>query len=136
MWAHRVLTPEEVVHAPPGNTLRRAWSGTGDTWLWQPPDDRAASDHFLNHGCDANVWMADEVTLVARRLVAAGEELTADYALWELDREWVSPFRCRCGAPECRGVITGRDWEDPELQRRYAAHFHPVLNARIGAPVR
>lgn len=79
---------------------------------------------------------ADEVTLVARRLVAAGEELTADYALWELDPEWVSPFRCRCGAAECRGVITGRDWEDPELQRRYAAHFHPVLNARIGAPLR
>jgi uncharacterized protein len=33
----------------------------------------------LNHSCDSNLWMADEVTLVARRDIAEGEELTVDY---------------------------------------------------------
>jgi hypothetical protein len=34
--------------------------------------------------------MTDEVTLVARREIAADEELTADYALWEMDPGWIS----------------------------------------------
>ena len=32
----------------------------------------------LNHACDSNLWMADDVTLIARRNIAAGEELTAE----------------------------------------------------------
>jgi hypothetical protein len=37
------------------------------------------------------------VTLVARRGVAPAEELTIDYALFELDLAWKSRWRCRCG---------------------------------------
>ena len=91
------------------------------------------AEHFLNHSCEPNVWMTDEVTLVARHGIAPGEELTADYALWESDPGWVSPFRCRCGASTCRGVITGRDWQSRELQQRYGGHFHPKLRARMAA---
>lgn len=36
----------------------------------------------LNHACDSNLWMADEVTLIARRHIVSGEELTVDYALF------------------------------------------------------
>jgi hypothetical protein len=36
----------------------------------------------MNHSCDANLWMGDEVTVVARCDIAAGEELTQDYALY------------------------------------------------------
>src|SRR5262249_47384521 len=39
--------------------------------------------HYLNHSCDPNVWMVDEVTLAARRDIAKDEELVADYAMWE-----------------------------------------------------
>jgi SET domain-containing protein len=34
-----------------------------------------------NHSCDPNLWMDDAVTVVARRQIAPGEELTVDYAL-------------------------------------------------------
>src|SRR5829696_2388454 len=40
-------------------------------------------DYFLNHSCDPNVWMDDEVTMVARRPIAASEEILIDYALVE-----------------------------------------------------
>jgi hypothetical protein len=36
-------------------------------------------------------------------------------------------FECLCGSVECRGVVTGRDWQLPELQTRYAGWFSPYL---------
>ena len=95
--------------------------------------DECRAEHFLNHSCDPNVWMSNEVTLVTRRDIARNEELMSDYALWELDPAWVSRFRCRCGSSMCRGVVTGRDWQSLDLQRRYGAHFHPLLMSRIAA---
>jgi hypothetical protein len=41
----------------------------------------------LNGSCDSNLWMADEVTLAARRDIAAGEELTVDNALFTVQPE-------------------------------------------------
>jgi SET domain-containing protein len=85
----------------------------------------------LNHSCDSNLWMADEVTLVAPRAIAAGEELTVDYALFTAQEDWRLDQPCRCGSPLCRRTITGADWRLPEVQRRYYPHFTPFLNARI-----
>ncbi len=45
------------------------------------PEVTGARRGSLNHSCDSNLWMADEATVVARRDIAAGEELTLDYAL-------------------------------------------------------
>src|SRR5579872_7178209 len=41
--------------------------------------------YFINHSCNPNVWMKDAFTLIARREIQQGEELTADYAMWEAD---------------------------------------------------
>ncbi len=92
--------------------------------------DEDLSD-FMNHSCDPNVWMKDEVTLVARRDIPPGEELTADYAMWKDDEDSVVTWTCRCGSPLCRHRITGRDWRLSELQQRYDEHFSPFLNERI-----
>ncbi|HJS77364.1 MAG TPA: hypothetical protein VJ778_08145, partial [Burkholderiales bacterium] len=78
-----------------------------------------------------NVWLADEVTLVARRAIARAQELTIDYALFELDPAWSSRWQCRCRAASCRGSITGRDFKLEDLQARYTQHFHPEVLRRI-----
>jgi uncharacterized protein len=84
----------------------------------------------MNHSCDANLWMRDEVTVVARRDIAAGEELTQDYALYTASPTWtLQP--CCCGMPVCRHVITGNDWQRSDVQERYRDHFSPFLNERI-----
>ena len=127
IWEHCVLSAKDLAAAPPG----QSWPRPDGSYVWLPPKNLEAEEHFLNHSCDPNLWMANEVTLIAKRPVLAGEELTADYALWEFDPDWVSSFRCVCRASRCRGVITGRDWECSELQQRYAGHFHPLLNSRI-----
>jgi hypothetical protein len=95
-----------------------------------------AADHpadALNHSCDPTLWLADAVTLVARRDIAAGEELTGDYATWEADEGYVADWPCRCGSPLCRRRITGRDWRRPDLRARYGDHISPFLARRMAA---
>lgn len=87
--------------------------------------------YFINHSCLPNLWMVDAFTLVARGQIAAGEELVADYVLWEADERFVARWSCRCGASICRKTVTGADWRLPEIRQRYAGHFSPLLNKRI-----
>lgn len=84
---------------------------------------------FGNHSCDPNLWWADALTLVARRDIGLGEELTNDYAT----STGLSDFRmpCACGTENCRGVITGEDWRLETLQREYLDHWTPVLLKRL-----
>lgn len=93
-------------------------------------DDRG---DFINHSCDPNVWMGDEVTSIARRDIALGDELTMDYAMIVEHDDWVHPWECRCGSPLCRGRITGSDWKLGDLSDRYAGRFSPFINRRIEA---
>lgn len=57
-----------------------------------------------NHSCDPNTAY-DGLDVIATRAIAAGEELTLDYATF-LD-DTAAPFECSCGAPQCRGRIVG-----------------------------
>ena len=85
----------------------------------------------FNHSCDSNGWMADAVTVVARRDIRAGEEVTVDYALQTAQPVPLLEVPCACGAANCRGTITGDDWRLPSVQARYAGHFAPFINRRI-----
>ncbi|VTR98689.1 nuclear protein set : Nuclear protein SET OS=Pedosphaera parvula (strain Ellin514) GN=Cflav_PD1759 PE=4 SV=1: SET [Gemmata massiliana] len=86
---------------------------------------------FLNHSCEPNVGVQGQIAFVAMRDVAAGEELTLDYATIDHDAE---PMPCRCGASTCRRLVTGRDWQLPALQRKYEGYFawHLQRRMRIG----
>jgi hypothetical protein len=75
--------------------------------------------------------MSDEVTIIARRAIDAGEELTLDYALTTTEPGWALDQPCQCGSPLCRGMVTGNDWRLPDMQARYAGHFVPYINDRI-----
>jgi hypothetical protein len=99
-------------------------------YLADPAGEPVADEYSLNHSCDSNLWMVDGFTLSARRAIPAGEELTADYALWLYEQDWLLE-PCKCGSPVCRGKVTDRDWMLPELQARYTGHFSPYLNRLI-----
>jgi uncharacterized protein len=59
----------------------------------------------VNHSCEPNVGMGGNVVLVSMRDIAAGEELTIDYALFLADPGFA--MDCRCRTPACRGVVRG-----------------------------
>ncbi|MFT3682382.1 MAG: SET domain-containing protein-lysine N-methyltransferase [Ferruginibacter sp.] len=69
--------------------------------LW---DNNPAGWAPQNHSCSPNTAYKG-LNVIAIRPVAKGEELTLDYASF-LD-EHMEPFNCRCGAPNCRGMVTG-----------------------------
>lgn len=87
--------------------------------------------YFINHSCDPNAWMVDAFTHVARRNIKKGEEITTDYALMEADENFIAKWECKCGSHLCRHKFTGKDWKQPELQKRYKGHFSPLINKRI-----
>jgi hypothetical protein len=53
-----------------------------------------------------------------------------DGKAYEVYANSFQPMRCSCGAPQCRGLITGDDWRSPAVQRRYAGFFR-YIDARI-----
>jgi hypothetical protein len=89
----------------------------------------AAALGTLNHSCDPNLVWADDTSLVTLRDVAAGEELTVDYATAIDDPDFA--LFCHCETYRCRQVIEGTDWRIPQLQQRYAGHWHPVIQRLI-----
>jgi uncharacterized protein len=74
---------------------------------------------WINHSCDPNceVWLIesddgnpkhDRLVIQAMRPIRAGEELTYDYGIpadEPLTEEVRARWACRCGAPNCRGVM-------------------------------
>ena len=102
-----------------------------DEDLFSVEDRGETSGYFINHSCEPNLWMKGAYALVAMRNVKKGEELTADYVIWEADEDYVSKWDCNCGSTKCRRRITGKDWRLPELQERYKGRFSPLINKRI-----
>jgi uncharacterized protein len=85
----------------------------------------------LNHSCDPSLWWLDESTLVARRDLAGGDELTLDYATSPIPADFV--MACHCETYRCRQLIAGDDWQIPQLQQRYAGHWAPSRQQLIDA---
>jgi SET domain-containing protein len=93
-------------------------------------DERELSMLYSNHSCDPNLGMRGEITFVAMRDIRAGEELTHDWAMTDDDDYSIE---CNCGAPNCRKNLTGKDWQRPEVQKRYAGYFSAYLARKIAA---
>ena len=73
---------------------------------------------FINHCCDPNCEtdeFDEHIWIIATRDIAAGEELTYDYNLYDGDDG--DEAICRCGAKECRGSMYGEE----ELEKRAKA---------------
>lgn len=116
--------------------MRSIWQvGEGVYLALREDDPEPSLDENLNHSCDANAWLDDEVTLTARRDIEAGEEITLDQGTWNFDEDdyvW-DQDHCTCGAVHCRKRLTENDWQLPDVQERYRGHFHPFVLRMIGA---
>src|SRR6266481_2274214 len=91
-------------------------------------EEREGSMLYSNHSCNANLGIRGEITFVAMRDIRAGEELTHDWVTTDDDNY---SMKCKCGALNCRGTLTGKDWQRPKLQKRYAGYFSAYLAKKI-----
>lgn len=128
MFAKAPIKKGEIVYMKGGHILSRKemfTSGVINSYLPISDDYVIAAknveeEEFIklhnNHSCNPNCGMDGEITFVAMRDIAMGEELTVDYAF--IDNEDYSE-KCHCGSPNCRHIITGYDWKRPEVQKKY-----------------
>ena len=65
---------------------------------------------------------------VALRDIEAGEDLTHDWAMMDNDVGWME---CRCGAPDCRQIVTWQDWRRSDLQAKYRGYFSWYLAEKM-----
>jgi SET domain-containing protein len=91
-------------------------------------DEREGSMLYSNHSCDANLGVCGNIVFVAARDIDAGEELTHDWCMTDDDNYSVE---CKCGSPNCRKILTGKDWKKPELQKKYAGYFSWYLERKM-----
>lgn len=108
---------------------RYAWPVSDNVFqLW---NENPENWRPINHSCDPNTWL-EGLDLVARRDIAAGEELTVDYATF--CGPSMTPFECSCGAVECRTEIRGTDYQLPEIAIRYGDHISDFIRqaSRLG----
>jgi len=80
---------------------------------------------YVNHSCDPNAGLANDRTLVAIRDIPLGDEIFVDYGTFETVEGW--EMQCSCGTSLCRGRVTGKDHENPELRARLGKWFSPYL---------
>ncbi len=77
----------------------------------------------LNHSCDPNLWWDGDETLVAKRDIQPGEEITYDYSSSDVDPETFPGFECNCKAANCRGFVSYKDSLDSTFQKKYQGHL-------------
>lgn len=92
------------------------------------PEEEEDIKLYNNHSCDPNCGMRGEITFVALRNIKVDEELTIDYAF--IDNEDYS-FVCHCGSSNCRKKVTGFDWKNEDLQKKYYPYFAEYLKEKI-----
>jgi hypothetical protein len=114
----REITPESPIREDLGERVDHCSYPDGKVVLFGFPD------RHLNHSCDPNAWElyeGDSSWLVARREIAAGEEITCDY---NINIAEGTAWPCRCGAARCRGEVVGGFFRLPTARQR---EYRPFL---------
>ena len=144
LFAKHAIARGEIVAVKGGHVLTRAeWTelerslGPAEIQISEDlviapvgAEERPGAMLYSNHSCDPNIAIQGQIVLVAMRNIAAGEELTHDWATTD-DGDY--ELECRCASPRCRRVITGKDWMKRELQEKYQGWFCWFLQRKIDA---
>ncbi len=92
-------------------------------------ENELEKDDFFNHSCNPNCGIVGQIVMVAMRDIEPGEELTYDYAMTDSDPD--DFMVCHCGSKNCRKIITGNDWKNPKLQKKYQGFFASHIEEKI-----
>jgi hypothetical protein len=109
------LTPEAFAELrPPLQTLAERYSYLDERGVRIISWDHAK---YVNHRCDCNTMSTGYGFEIALRDISAGEEITDEYGLFNMDQE----IELACGCEGCRGVLRPDDIET----------WFPVWDARV-----
>ena len=126
VWGGNIVTEEQLETLPP---VTQHHSVQIDEGLYLATIGELEHADYVNHSCEPNLGLRGQISLVALRDIQPDEEVCFDYAM--TDSTPYDEFECHCGLPTCRGIVSGNDWQRPELWARYAGYFSPYLQRRI-----
>jgi hypothetical protein len=88
-----------------------------------------------NHSCEPTTWFAvnDDSSLIAIRDLKVGDELTYDYATTETENSFHAGMQCLCGSAKCRGVLSGKEHQDPAFVEQYKGRFSTFIQSLLDA---
>jgi len=143
LFVTKHIAKNEIVSIKSGHivdtkTLERLSKVTGNSELQIEDDfflapltkkEKSATMMYLNHSCEPNIGLEGNIVFVAMRDVKAGEELTMDYAIFDVANRY--EMVCNCQTKRCRKIIKGGDWKKLILQKRYKGYFSTFIQRKI-----
>jgi hypothetical protein len=111
----RIVDPDHPLDPERGEFARHCdYLAAGLVVLMQLPE------RHINSSCDPNTYVKtrdDRRTVIARRSIKAGGEITYDYII---NCHGGDVWECHCGSPRCRKIMVSSFFELPlALQREY-----------------
>lgn len=85
---------------------------------------------YINHSCNGNVGFDSDGSFITIKAVKKDQELFYDYGLAISDPNY--KLTCKCGAVNCRKLITGNEWKDLEYRTKNMKYMLPELKEYIG----
>jgi hypothetical protein len=85
--------------------------------FWGPS---GGADDYVNHSCNPNsglVFKGKSIYLVAIKNINPDTEITWDYSTSSFNTSW--KMKCGCNDPLCRHEITGFEYLDKKIQKKY-----------------
>ena len=86
---------------------------------------------YMNHSCAPTGANVGGLFEIATRDIAAGDELTCDYAMLNI----TLPSRCACGSPSCRGTAAVNDLDAHRRGVEREAAAAVALAGRVEQPL-
>ena len=121
----REITADEPLRPEAGERFDHCAYPDGKVVLYGPPDC------YWNHSCDPNAWARygdAYAEIVARRPIAAGEEIRVDYLI---NNSGGDSWACDCGVDRCRGMTGVSFFTLPEeVQCEYLPLLAPWFERR------
>jgi uncharacterized protein len=133
LFAKRDFKKDEIVFVATGAIVSEPTTYTIPIdWnlLIEPRIPEGNICQYICHSCEPNLGIKNRTLFVATRDIAAGEEVTIDYAMigYEYTDEVSDTGRvCKCGKPSCRGVWGCYKELSPELKQKYAGYISDYL---------
>lgn len=131
----RVDSPEKVVMVSRKDFLKldpttreriMGFCPCTDDFFCVPQDlNNMGTSWYHNHSCSPNAGYDIHGNHVAIKNIKKGEEIFIDYGFFFEDPKF--KMICKCGSKDCRKIITGKDWLDPEFRKKNLLYMWPWM---------
>ncbi len=120
-WKEFYSLPEELINFP--------YQIADDVFFGVRNIEDIGIGERINHSCNPNTGFTSEMRLIAIRDILPGEDVTMDYASCSSTEDY--SLICKCGSKNCRGIVTGTDWQLPSVQHKLKDYLQPYLKEKI-----